>query len=234
MHKLHKMNSRENPPPYSRANTDESFGPTSPFSETSQESTRSSTSNQTDTDSMWSKSETPVKEKGNPIETELSKLLVLAIANKDKYSVRARITEGAQILFKNNEGCCSLHLAIRAGDKEVLRELLKSKELEAKPEGVDAVDNTHATALHYAASAGEVKLAIKLLDVGANVNAVNKHNRSVLYMALKANKDKFVEMLIERGAKEEPNLSGALSKRYKQMQATVRLREKDAKKKKGG
>lgn len=165
--------------------------------------------------------------------TELSKRLIRAIKIKDRPSVRDMIKNGTQILLKDHEGCCALHHAIMAGDKGILRELLGSKELQVNPEAIDTGDRQGATALHYAAKAGEVKLAIKCMEARANIDITNKHGRSVLYMALKADKDEFVEMLLERGA-TDPNLPAELKKRLKEMKSTVechqRTKERTARK----
>lgn len=143
------------------------------------------------------------------------------------------IKNGTQILLKDHEGCCALHHAIMAGDKGVLRELLGSEELQANPKGIDTGDRQGATALHYAAKAGEVKPAIKRIEARANIDITNKHGRSVLYMALEADRDEFVEMLLERGA-TDLKLPAKLKERLREMKTTVechqRTKEKTARK----
>src|ERR1700710_1651241 len=161
---MHKSFSQGNRPILSRDNTDDSWNLASPGSETSQGSIESYTSKQSYPESVFSNTETLMEEESDPSETVLSPLFSLAIENKSKSDVRQQLEEGAQILAQNREGCCALHLAIKAGDKDVLRELLHSKQIKGKPERLDAVDKTGATALHYAASEGKVKLAIKLLE----------------------------------------------------------------------
>ena len=141
-----------------------------------------------------------------------------------------------QILLEDHEGYCALHHAIQAGDNNVLRELLKSKELQDTPKGIDTGDRQGATALHHAAKAGKVKLAKKLIEAHATINITNNHDRSVLYMALKENEDEMVEFLLEKGA-EDRNLPAELVKRLEEIKATIKwhqvTKEKAARKMRG-
>lgn len=222
------------PPPYPRAPSNGSFGLPSSASDTSKES--ESTSWSEGTRDSHSGSEALASPEGEHVPTELSQRLIRAIKIKARPFVRDMIKDGTQILLQDGEGCCALHHAIMAGDKGVLRELLGSKELQVNPNGIDTGDGQGATALHYAAKAGEVKLAIKLIEARANIDITNKHGRSVLYMALKADKDEFVEMLLERGA-TDLNLPAELKQRLKEMKTTVechqRRKEKTARKMQG-
>lgn len=164
---------------------------------------------------------------------ELSERLIRAIKIKARPFVRDMIKNGTQILLKDPEGCCALHHAIMAGDKGILRELLGSEELQVNPKGIDTGDRQGATALHYAAKAGEVKLAIKLIEASANIDIANKHGRSVLYMALEADRDEFVEMMLERGV-TDLKLPTRLKERLREIKTTVechqRTKEKTARK----
>ena len=216
-----------NPPPYPRAPSNESFDLPSSASDTSKASGSSSWSE--GTGDTISGSEAPASREGDQegehIETELSKRLIQAIKIKNRSLLRDMIENGTQILFKDHEGCCAFHHAIMAGDKSILRELFGSKELQVNPKAIDTGDRQGAIALHYAAKAGEVKLAIKPIEARANIDIPNKHGRSVLYMVLKADKDQFVEMLLERGA-TDLNLSAELKKRLKEMKTTVEFRQR--------
>lgn len=155
----------------------------------------------------------------------LSPSLIRAIEKNDKSSVRELIRGGTQILRKDREGCCALHLAIRAGDKDVLRELLKSNELQTNPESVNTRDRQGATALHYAAKVKTAKLAIKLLEAGADIGAINKHKRSVLSVALEANNHELVEKLLARGAEKDSNLRSELVQRLKDIKSAIVSRQ---------
>lgn len=222
------------PPPYARAPSNGSCGSPSSASDTSKESGSSLWSG--GTGDTRSSSEAPATDEGDHVENELSKRLIRAIKIKSKSDVRDMIKDGTQILLKDHEGCCALHHAIMVRDKSVLRELLGAKELQVNPESIDTGDRQGATALHYAAKAGGVELAIKLIEAGAKIDITNRHGRSVLYMALKANNDEFVEMLLERGV-TDLNLPAELKARLKEMKTTVechqRRKEKTARKLQG-
>jgi ankyrin repeat protein len=68
--------------------------------------------------------------------------------------------------------------AVGKGDLEKITKLIESH-----PELVDACDKTGMTALHFAASAGNVEIARFLTSHNANVNAKNKNGDTPLHMA---------------------------------------------------
>lgn len=224
------------PPPYPKSLINGAFGLSSSADDTSKENRSSSQSEVTGDTSLGSKA--PASQEGEHIETELSERLIRAIKIKARPCVRDMIKNGTQILLKDHEheGCCALHHAIMAGDKGILRELLGSEELQVNPTGIDTGDRQGTTALHYAAKAGDVKLAIKLIEARANIDITNKHGRSVLYMALEADRDEFVEMLLERGV-TDLKLPAKLKERLREMKTTVechqRRKEKTARKMQG-
>jgi len=62
------------------------------------------------------------------------------------------------------------------------------------------------TMLHFIAAYGPIDMAAFLLDNGADVNAVNSNNESVLAMAIMDNKINTVKLLIDRGAAINPGI----------------------------
>ena len=177
-------------------------------------------------------SETLSKRESITFASSFSQALILAIRAAKPGDVRAQLERGADILARDRDGCCALHYAVRAGGRRVLSELLNSEQLKGDLKGIDQPDKSGATPLHYAASIGNMEFAKILIQAGADKDAVDHHKRSPLHMAVNGNHENLVELLMDRGAKENPDLPP----RFKEMQNSIKLRkrrqEKDAKKKK--
>ena len=102
--------------------------------------------------------------------------------------------------------------AARSGDSDQLRQLLA--------EGADAVDETDVhgrTALHWAAEAGHLPVALELLHQGANPNARDRADRAPIHDAVLQHpyndqKPSFAVagMLLERGAQTDVWVAAAL------------------------
>uniref|UniRef100_A0A8C6H100 Uncharacterized protein n=1 Tax=Mus spicilegus TaxID=10103 RepID=A0A8C6H100_MUSSI len=65
------------------------------------------------------------------------------------------------------------------------------------------MDCSENTALHYAVYNGDIKTATKLLEYKANIEAINENKITPLLLALKQNKEKMAEFLINNGANEK-------------------------------
>jgi ankyrin repeat protein len=177
-------------------------------------------------------SETLLKRASISFASSFSQALIAAIQTTKPSNIRAQLERGADILARDGDGCCAIHHAVRAGGRRALSELLNSEQLKGDPQGINQPDRSGATPLHYATSMGKMEFARILIEAGADKDAVDNHKRSPLYMAVQGNHESLVELLMDRGAKENPDLPP----RFKEMQSSIKLRkrrqEKDAKKKK--
>merc|ERR1719458_1724499 len=96
------------------------------------------------------------------------------------------------------DGMTPLHLAVKAGNKDVVSKLLKvGGEVDAK------VENTGATSLHLAALQGGLEVVRTLLKSGANVHAKaadSLYRATPLYLAAQNGHKRVVEELVKAGA----------------------------------
>ena len=91
----------------------------------------------------------------------------------------------------------SLVDAVKRGDREAVRALLRAKVDVNKP----AADGT--TALHYAVEADALDLVTQLIRAGANVKAANRYGIAPIALAATNGSVKVLEALLEGGA--DPN-----------------------------
>ncbi|KAL6088907.1 hypothetical protein STEG23_032759, partial [Scotinomys teguina] len=99
---------------------------------------------------------------------------------------------------KDIKGATPLIKAVQCRQTKCLDILLKYG---AGPDLKDCCDNT---ALHYAVYNGDVETAAKLLEHQANTEVRNENKLTPLLLALKQNKEKMAEFLINNGANIKP------------------------------
>lgn len=115
---------------------------------------------------------------------------------------------------EDSTGCRPLYYACLRGDEDIVNSML----------GADAdidyaKDNNHPTALFAAASAGHTDICIKLLDLGANVNATSDDFGTALYAAVEDHLNDTAKLLLKRGAKV--NIMGGPARRALNVAAQV-------------
>jgi ankyrin repeat protein len=108
---------------------------------------------------------------------------------------------GYDINGLDNHNLTALCIASSLGTLEVLTELFELGAGIEIPCGEDG-----ATALVYAAWAGEVEVVRRLLQSGARANSRDKNGATAVYVATSRNHSEVIEVLLEAGA--DPNLSG--------------------------
>ena len=158
----------------------------------------------------------------------LSCTLIFAIQKKERAAVRALLNTGDDPLAEDANGWCALHYAVRADSKRVMRELLACEKIKNDERRVDQTDKNGATALHFAASIGRKTMAYELLDAKADKDALDRHGRSPLLMAVEGNHLAVVELLLDRKA----NVPKNMPKRFGEMQAAIIYEKRMAAKRK--
>uniref|UniRef100_A0A1I7UJI7 ANK_REP_REGION domain-containing protein n=1 Tax=Caenorhabditis tropicalis TaxID=1561998 RepID=A0A1I7UJI7_9PELO len=88
-----------------------------------------------------------------------------------------------------------LHEAAFNGDIEKIEYLIREKKVH-----VDSLDDDHVTILHIAAAMGNNKLVVRLLDLGANINATNQLGMTAYHYAAREGKLPVIDTLLQRGA----------------------------------
>ena len=98
-----------------------------------------------------------------------------------------------------------MHHAALADDADRVRELI------ASGEDPNVADGQGFTPLHFAAQERATRAAAALLDAGANVDPVNRHGNTPLWVAVFNARDdgRIIRVLRNRGADPaKPNLAG--------------------------
>ncbi|OKL61525.1 hypothetical protein UA08_03509 [Talaromyces atroroseus] len=105
--------------------------------------------------------------------------------NPESANARTQIPEGLSQME------AAVHMAAREGHSAIVAILLRSGSY------VDSRDNEGRTPLHHCAENGHVETMKMLLDSGADPNATDCEGTSVLLAAVKAGKDRVVEILVK-------------------------------------
>ncbi len=132
--------------------------------------------------------------------------LMWAAFNADREMVKALLDRGAKADVISKYGASALGEAVKLGDVELVRMLLDAGADVDSPN----LDNQTALMLALAASPvtpSHVQIAKELIARGADVKAVETfRDQTVLMWAAAANQPEIVDLLLERGAKEQVNL----------------------------
>ena len=102
----------------------------------------------------------------------------------------------AMLLMVTPARATPIHDAVKAGSSEQVSQLL-----EADKGVVGQLDDKGMTPLHLAAAAGQLDIALLLLNAGANVNAVTPQNWTPLLEATNQGQTEMVRLLLSRGAR---------------------------------
>ncbi|XP_051803192.1 CARD- and ANK-domain containing inflammasome adapter protein [Acanthochromis polyacanthus] len=140
--------------------------------------------------------------------------------------IQLLIHKGARLDLQDNVGHTALHKAASMGHTDIMRVLIKAGasihtlDLHGKNPIHLAVDDEHLDSvkilveeevkqseshnqdmfLHMAAMEDNCRLAELLLQNGAAVDAINSHEKTALFNAVKRNNEKMVKMLLKAGA----------------------------------
>jgi uncharacterized protein len=119
--------------------------------------------------------------------------LIDAVKAGDRTTVRALLNR-TSVIAAEPDGMTALHWAVRAGDAETARILIRAGA------NVNAANRYGITPLSLAANNGDAIVSRALLDAGANANAVGADGETVLMTAARAGSADVVRALLDRGA----------------------------------
>jgi ankyrin repeat protein len=106
------------------------------------------------------------------------------------------LENGANPSQVDNNGRTALHCAITEGRKTVAQLLIRKDE-----SLIHATDDEKGTALHVAASGGDLPIVELLLDSGAEINVRDREGYTPLHRAVSQQHEGVVSCLVRRGAK---------------------------------
>jgi len=123
-----------------------------------------------------------------------------AIENR-QFKIASEIIKTNKIIInprRSEDGSSLLHIAVSAGDHELIRFLLKH--LNGKKSDINAQNLSGETALHTAARNGAAEIALILLEGGANVDAQNFKHNTPLHIAAYYDDINMAENLLKHDA----------------------------------
>lgn len=127
----------------------------------------------------------------------------------------------ARLLLEKHKACIStedflgaqaIHRAAVTGQNEAIRFLVSEL-------GVDVdlrATSTDLTALLYAAKEGHVSTVQMLISLGADLNAKDDRNRSALHLACAGQHKACVQLLLQCGLRDSPDVTGTLAQQRTQ------------------
>lgn len=123
-------------------------------------------------------------------------ILHLSISDLPFQILQYLVKKGCRLDIKDSRGQCLLHYIVDREEEitDVLKYLLN---MGLK---VDDCDDWGQTALHLAIEKNKKKLAVALIDFGADVNVKNANGRQPIHIAAEHGWDSILDFLIERGA----------------------------------
>jgi len=122
-------------------------------------------------------------------------LLLYSLSYEYSTVYRFLMKEGASLQVKNDFGETVIHSAVYSGDWERVQEMLK-----AVPDLIDEKTKDGMTPLLLSIALGEVEVAIKLIESGADVNISDNNGVLPIHVACQEGILDLVLLLIEYGA----------------------------------
>lgn len=105
------------------------------------------------------------------------------------------LRSGASVNYRDQYGLTALHAAAFKGHKDVVLMLSEGGLLD-----LECQDEEGHVPLHMAVESGDIETVQVIVDKGVNLNAINKHGATPLYMARVWGYDDIYQLLISRGA----------------------------------
>lgn len=108
---------------------------------------------------------------------------------------------GAKSFYSIGNKVNMMMSTIQSGDKKLLQNLLL-----VSPELINATDYDRKTALHLAASIGDLEIVSILVEKGADVNALDNSDQAPIHDALRGGHTEIVSFLLSKGAEISSNI----------------------------
>ncbi|QKX58041.1 uncharacterized protein TRUGW13939_05161 [Talaromyces rugulosus] len=99
-----------------------------------------------------------------------------AIIKSHTHIIDVFLQQGADVDLRDNESKCALHFAAEIGDERLVQILLRS------PKNLEAKDNQGRTPLLIAVDNLQFEVIHRLVNAGAQVNALNNMNQNALHL----------------------------------------------------
>lgn len=155
----------------------------------------------------------------NSIYEQMYDIVCKALARGNSAEAIRLFEQGVDYNRRNIRGESLLSLAARrGGNLETLRYLIEKKGMPIN----DSANLAGASLLHLAASQGDDVMTRWLAENGADINAVDRSNRSVLEYALKSGKLERFRYLVQRGAQVNTGYYGLIPYTFELSEETRR------------
>jgi ankyrin repeat protein len=161
----------------------------------------------------------------DPNTSQFSSTLKHSVDKMDLDTISKLLQHGHDPLAQDKDGWCALHYAARTNNGQVCQILIDSDRIQGDREGIDTLNQTGATPLHFAASIGNLAAVAVLLDANADPHATDNFGRSPVFMAGEGNHLQVVQLLLKFGV-EVPDDAPM---RLKELQRAINWRNRKAK-----
>lgn len=138
----------------------------------------------------------------SPVSLQVNALLIEAARKGCADDIDALLAAGASRLARDREGHNALAAAARMGRLPIIEQLLKSANA-AEAGEIEQADVNGSTPLLVASLANHTPAARRLIEAGANVNAVNTQGETALIGAAYTRNAELADSLLARGAKPD-------------------------------
>ncbi|XP_015788937.1 uncharacterized protein LOC107365878 isoform X2 [Tetranychus urticae] len=108
----------------------------------------------------------------------------------------------ATVGVRNKQGMTPLHIASKNGFTSMVKSLITRYQAQ-----IDVVTLNKQTPLHMATESGALETCAALLELGANMNAVDGHNQTPLHLAAESNHSEVFKLFLEKN----PNLISSVN-----------------------
>lgn len=126
--------------------------------------------------------------------------LITAVLSNDKNTVSKLVPAGAKIDACDANGMTALAHAIQSGNAEMVIQLVESQVTIIEDHLPSINNDSKSIALNIAVQYGHEKVALQLLDAGANPNAVDIFSSTVLMSAARKGRTTILDKLLDAGA----------------------------------
>jgi len=121
--------------------------------------------------------------------------LQLAVLSNDKKMMKILLAKNVKISTEKSDNGSLLHASCGQTDMEIIKDLINKE-----PKLLNSLDGNDMTPLHIACAYGNKKLALELIQLGADVNASAVGGVTPLHIAADSGEEEVCKALVEKGA----------------------------------